>query len=271
MLKTLYGSIHTKEAIAQLNALGISVYKIGEDGSKQFRKAQDVLLDLAVTAQGSKQSMEEVYKSIAGGRMQWSKAGATLGDYKEFIRTWGQAVNSMGFTDKQVGMQLDTISRRIGTLKADLMSINVSAGKNGLATVIKETITFVDRFVVGLKQIPAWSIEAALGLGVAAKAFMVLKSAIVATNVAALASRATPLGLALTALGVAAGFAVEHLGALANAERDAAAKATDQIAVAQRQEQQMEQQAEFADALMNAHQKLQVHIVTGKQIGRAHV
>ena len=68
MLKTLYGSIHSKEAIAQLDALGISVYKIGEDGSKQFRKAQDVLLDLAVTAQGSKQSMEEVYKSIAGGR-----------------------------------------------------------------------------------------------------------------------------------------------------------------------------------------------------------
>jgi hypothetical protein len=150
MLKTLYGSIHSKEAIAQLDALGISVYKIGEDGSKQFRKAQDVLLDLSVTAQGSKQSMEEVYKSISGGKFQWSKAGATLGDYKEFIRTWGQAVNSMGFTDKQVGMQLDTISRRLGTLKADLMSMNVSAGKNGLTTVIKDTITFVDRFIVGL-------------------------------------------------------------------------------------------------------------------------
>ena len=68
-------------------------------------------------------------------KMQWSKAGATLGDYKEFIRTWGQAVNSMGFTDKQVGMQLDTINRRIGTLKADLMSMNVSAGRNGLSTV----------------------------------------------------------------------------------------------------------------------------------------
>ncbi len=270
MLKTLYGSIHTKEAIAQLDALGISVYKIGEDGSKQFRKAQDVLLDLAVTAQGSKQSMEEVYKSIASGRMQWSKVGATLGDYKEFIRTWGQAVNSVGFTDKQVGMQLDTISRRIGTLKADLMSMNVSAGQNGLATVIKETITSVDRFVVGLKQIPAWSIEAAVGLGVAAKAFGVLKSAIVATNVASMASRATPLGLALTALGVAAGFAVEHLGALSNAERDATAKATDQIAVAQQQEQQMEKQVEFSDALMSAHQKLQEQIESTTEGTEAH-
>ena len=157
-------------------------------------------------------------------------------------------------------MQLDTISRRIGTLKADLMSMNVSAGRNGLATVIKDTITFVDRFVVGLKQIPAWSIEAAVGIGVLTKAVLVLRKGIVATNVAALASRATPLGLALTALGVAAGFAVEHLGALSNAERDATAKATDQIAVAQQQEQQMEQQAEFADALISSHRKLQAQI-----------
>ena len=270
MLKTLYGSIHSKDAIAQLDALGISVYKIGEDGSKQFRKAQDVLLDLAVTAQGSKQSMEEVYKSISGGKFQWSKAGATLGDYKEFIRTWGQAVNSMGFTDKQVGMQLDTISRRIGTLKADLVSMNVSAGRNGLVTVLKGTITSVDRFVVGLKQIPAWTIEAAVGLGVAAKAFWVLRGAIVATNVASMASRATPLGAALTVLSIAAVAATEAMGGLANAERDAAAKATDHIAVAQQQMQQMEQQAEFADALISSHQRLQAQIESSTEGTEVH-
>ena len=157
-------------------------------------------------------------------------------------------------------MQLDTISRRIGTLKADLMSMNVSAGRNGLATVIKDTITFVDRFDVGLKQIPAWSIEAAVGIGVLTKAVLVLRKGIVATNVAALASRATPLGAALTVLSIAAVAATEAMGAFANAERDAAAKATDQIAVAQQQEQQMEQQAEFADALISSHQKLQAQI-----------
>ena len=65
-------------------------------------------------------------------KFQWSKAGATLGDYKEFIRTWGEAVNSMGFTDKQVGMQLDTISRRMQTLKTDIQSIAVSGGQSGI-------------------------------------------------------------------------------------------------------------------------------------------
>ena len=203
-------------------------------------------------------------------KMQWSKVGATLGDYKEFIRTWGQAVNSMGFTDKQVGMQLDTISRRLGTLKADLMSMNVSAGKNGVATVIKDTITIVDRFAVGLKQIPAWTIEAALGVGVLAKAVLVLRDAIVATNVAALASRATPIGAALAVLSIAAVAATEAMGAFANAERDATAKATDQIAVAQQQEQQMEKQVEFADVLISSHQKLQEQIESTTEGTEAH-
>ena len=89
-------------------------------------------------------------------------------------------------------------------------------------------------------------------------------------NVASMASRATPLGLALTALGVAAGFAVEHLGALSNAERDATAKATDQIAIAQQQEQQMEQQAEFADALISSHQKLQAQIESSTEGTEVH-
>ena len=68
MLKSLYGSFHSDKAIAELDKLGISVYKIGEDGTKQFRKAQDVMLDLSVTAQGTNQSLEETYKQLAGGR-----------------------------------------------------------------------------------------------------------------------------------------------------------------------------------------------------------
>ena len=150
------------------------------------------------------------------------------------------------------------------------MSMTVSAGRNGLSTALKETITFVDRFVVGLKQIPAWSIEAAVGLGVAAKAFGVLKGAIVATNVASMASRATPLGAALTVLSIAAVAATEAMGGLANAERDAAAKATDQIAIAQQQEQQMEQQVEFADALISSHQKLQAQIESSTEGTEVH-
>lgn len=198
-------------------------------------------------------------------KFQWSKAGATLGDYKEFIRTWGEAVNSMGFTDKQVGMQLDTISRRMQTLKTDVQSLAVSGGQAGIAGALKDSISAVDNFVMGLKQIPAWSIEAAGGLAVAAKAFVVLKNAIVATNVASLASRATPLGAALTVLGIAAVAATEAMGGLANEQRDAARTAQDQISVAQQQQQQLEKQSEFADALMGAHQKLEAQIANSTE------
>ena len=198
-------------------------------------------------------------------KFQWSKAGATLGDYKEFIRTWGEAVNSMGFTDKQVGMQLDTISRRMQTLKTDIQSIAVSGGQSGITAALKSTIGLVDNFVMGLKQIPAWSIEAAGGLAVAAKAFVVLKNAIVATNVAALASRATPLGAALTVLGIAAVAATEAMGGLANEQRNAARTAQDQISAAQQQQQNLEKQSEFADALFGAHQKLEAQLANSTE------
>lgn len=193
-------------------------------------------------------------------KFQWSKAGATLGDYKEFIRTWGEAVNSIGFTDKQVGMQLDTISRRIETLKTDMLSLSVSGGQAGITGALKDTIGVVDNFVAGLKEIPAWSIEAAGGLAIAAKAFVVLKNAILASNAASMASRATPLGLALTALATAAVFAMDAIGAHANAQREANRQASDAIAIAQQQQQQLDKQVEFADALMGAHQKLQAQV-----------
>ena len=68
MLKSLYTSFHSDKAIAELDKLGVSIYKIGEDGSKQFRKAQDVMLDLSVAAQETDKSLENVYKQVAGGR-----------------------------------------------------------------------------------------------------------------------------------------------------------------------------------------------------------
>ena len=68
MLKSLYTSFHSDKAIAELGKLGVSIYKIGEDGSKQFRKAQDVMLDLSVAAQETDKSLENVYKQVAGGR-----------------------------------------------------------------------------------------------------------------------------------------------------------------------------------------------------------
>lgn len=68
MLKSLYTSFHSNKAIEELQKLGVSIYKIGEDGSKQFRKAQDVMLDLSVAAQETDKSLENVYKQVAGGR-----------------------------------------------------------------------------------------------------------------------------------------------------------------------------------------------------------
>jgi hypothetical protein len=68
MLKSLYTSFHSDKAVAELDKLGVSIYKIGNDGQKEFRKAQDVMLDVAVAAQETDKSLESVYKNMAGGR-----------------------------------------------------------------------------------------------------------------------------------------------------------------------------------------------------------
>ena len=49
-------------------------------------------------------------------------------NYQEIIKNWGLAVNSMGFTDNQVKNQMDSISRRLQTLKADLTGMVTQAG-----------------------------------------------------------------------------------------------------------------------------------------------
>ena len=53
-------------------------------------------------------------------------------NYQEIIKNWGLAVNSMGFTDNQVKNQMDSLSRRINKLKADLTGMVAQGGNSGL-------------------------------------------------------------------------------------------------------------------------------------------
>lgn len=70
MLKSVLGSIHSKKATEEIEALGIATKKVGVDGSVELRKAQDVLLDIAIQAQGTEKNLEDLYKSVSGGEPQ---------------------------------------------------------------------------------------------------------------------------------------------------------------------------------------------------------
>jgi TP901 family phage tail tape measure protein len=67
-LKSLFSSIHSKKALQQLEALGIQMYKVDEDGTKHFRNLHDVFIDLMITSHTTSRNMEKDLLAISGGR-----------------------------------------------------------------------------------------------------------------------------------------------------------------------------------------------------------
>jgi len=154
-LKSMVSSIHTDKAIKEIESMGIAVYKFNQDGTKEFRNVQDVILDLAIATQTTTMNMEEMDKAISGGKFQYSKTAAILGDYKEIIRVWQEAIDSAGFTNGQVETQLDTITRKLAQMKAEMESLVVGLGNSGLSQFIKEQIAGITEFLRGLGSINA--------------------------------------------------------------------------------------------------------------------
>lgn len=153
-LKSIFGSIHSKKAVKALQEFGIEVYKVGENGERSFRKVDDVLLDLMVKAQGSKESMEDLLKAISGGKWQWNKADAML-DLKEYLEALRLSSTSMGFTNAQVGMQLDTIQKKIQQIAAQWEKMMTTAGNGTMSTVIKGMLDGVLALFKWIERLPS--------------------------------------------------------------------------------------------------------------------
>lgn len=153
-LKSIFGSIHSNKAITELQKFGIEVYNFGENGEKSFRKVDDVLLDLMIKADGSKESLEGLLKAISGGKWQWNKADAML-DLQEYLTALRISSSSFGFTDAQVGMQLDTIQTKMQQIAAEWERIMTSNGNiaNGFKTVLDlvlNLLQWIDRLPSGV-------------------------------------------------------------------------------------------------------------------------
>lgn len=67
-IKSIMGSIHSKKAIEDLEAMGVAVYKFGENGKKEFREVGKVLIDLMLKTQNSKENLEKLLKDVSGGK-----------------------------------------------------------------------------------------------------------------------------------------------------------------------------------------------------------
>ena len=158
-LKSLFSSIHSKKALAQLQELGIEMYRTDENGQKHFRKLHDVFVDLMITSRTTSRNMEKDLLAISGGKFQWSKVASVLGSYQDFIHAYGMSISSAGFSNDQIAAQLDTISRKMQQLKATMTGIAAGVGASGLSAYIKSLISSLNGFAQAIQRIPTQTYE----------------------------------------------------------------------------------------------------------------
>lgn len=233
-------------------------------------------------------------------KFQWAKAAAMFSNYQEIIKNWGLAVNSMGFTDNQVKNQMDSLSRRINKLKADLTGMVAQGGNSGLTEWLKECVTELDNlarylstvststysFIGGMVKLAAimYAVNRAMRM-VRTSLNMVTASGATAT----ISNMSTAFATATTAAGglkaaiislknsisllkatatfgisLALDFGLEALTSNINDSTNAVQKQTeaiqDSVAVKRQQIEMYNQQEDFLDALFVAHQKLTAEI-----------
>lgn len=179
MWKSVANSIHSSKAIESLKEFGIESYKVGEDGQKEFRKVTDVLLDVGIKAKTSNQNVEELFRNLAGGKWQVSKLSAFLGSPDEYLKVLGNSINSSGFTDKQLAIQMDTIKRKAQTLKASFEELLMTGGgESGFNNSLKSILDTLSQIIKGLNNINpvVWSTIG--GITKFAAAFVALRTAV---------------------------------------------------------------------------------------------
>lgn len=93
-------------------------------------------------------------------KFQVGKLAALATNMQEYLRVLNLSVNSAGSTDNQIAYQLDTISRKATTVKADIEELFMGIGQSGLSSYIKEWLNDTHNFITGLQQIPqeVWSV-----------------------------------------------------------------------------------------------------------------
>jgi TP901 family phage tail tape measure protein len=155
MLKSLFASIQSDKAVKAMQKFGIEVYKIGANGKKELRPVEDLILDISKGLQHTNldsKSLSDFMLAISGGKWQSSKVIALLNNYNELKRTIELTKDSAGFTNQQLALQMDTVARKVETLKANIAKLFMSNGNNGLLNDLKWVLNILNNLVKGLSS-----------------------------------------------------------------------------------------------------------------------
>ena len=221
-------------------------------------------------------------------------------NYQEIIKNWGLAVNSMGFTDNQVKNQMDSLSRRINKLKADLTGMVAQGGNSGLTEWLKECVTGLDNLARYLSTVSTSTygflgsmVKLAAIMYAVNRAMRMVRTSLNMITANGATATITSMSAAFSAAATAAGglkaaiislknsisllkatatfgvslaldFGLEALTSNINESSEAINKQTDAIrdnfAMKSQEIEQYSQQEEFVTALLDAHQKLTAEI-----------
>ncbi|WP_135552112.1 hypothetical protein [Paenibacillus cymbidii] len=291
MWKTVLGTIRTDKAVNELENLGVATKEV-VDGTEQWRKAEDILLDLSIAVTEKNYDLTESYADISRGVYQYAKLAASL-NTGDILLGMSASINSTGSTLDYLTVQMDTIQRKASQTKTSLIEIFSKAGDDGLRSSLKDALDVIDQLLIGISKLPKGTFEtiAAIGGLVAAYKLIIaplmawkqaetaLTTAIklhataqaVATEEMVIYSAAAANTARMTALATAGisaivgviGIYLMSLGSAEKKERELADARDRQIAVMQQQYGQLERQADFLPKLVNAERALQKQMDSG--------
>lgn len=176
-LKSMFSSMQSDKAIRAMQDFGIEVYRVGETGKTEMRPLQDLIMDISLALRATPKDTKGVtdfFLAISGGKFQVSKVSAILKDYEEIQRALGVARNSAGFTNKQLEFQMDTMYRKIETLKANIASIFQQAGSDGLVNDMKWILNILIRVTKGMSTTESHAYRWAKGITMVVAAYKLL-------------------------------------------------------------------------------------------------
>ncbi len=117
-----------------------------------MRSAQGIILEIARALQEGDKNAQKLLLAISGGRYQYSKLYAILKDEEEILRMWAEAVNSAGFADKQLEVQMNTLNAKMKQLEANVSELGYAFMSSGTADLIKEGVDMISAAVKKLGE-----------------------------------------------------------------------------------------------------------------------
>lgn len=178
MWKTVLGTIRTDKAVNEIERLGVKTKEV-VNGVEQWRKAEDILLDLSIKVTDKNYDLTQSYADISRGVYQYAKLAASLNAGDILLGT-AASIGSTGSTMDYLKVQMDTIQRKAAQTRTSLLEIFNTAGDDGLRQMIKDVLDGIDQLLIGLTKIPTGVYAAAAGLGGLLLAYKALRGPIMA-------------------------------------------------------------------------------------------